>query len=125
MGIHRLRCLVVLALFFSFPSASTAQDATIGGIITDSTGGVLPGVTIVAVHEASGNTFEAVNDERGAFRIAVRPGVFRLTAELPGFATLTRTGLELLVGQTAIANLQLAPSTVQEAVTVTGEAPLI
>ena len=38
---------------------------------------------------------------------------------------LTRSGLELLVGQQAVANLQLAPSTVQESVTVTGEAPLL
>ena len=125
MGFHRLRCLVVLASFFLFPSTSTAQDATVSGVVTDSTGGVLPGVTIVAVHEASGNTFEGVTDERGAYRIVVRPGVFRMTAELPGFATVSRTGLELLVGQQAVANLQLAPSSLQESVTVTGEAPLI
>ena len=66
-----------------------------------------------------------MTDERGAYRITVRPGVFRITAELPGFATVTRSGVELLVGQQAVANLQLAPSSVQESVTVTGEAPLI
>ena len=124
MGLRSVRCLVV-ALVLAFPLTSTAQDATVSGVVTDSTGGVLPGVTIVAVHEASGNTFETVTDERGAYRLTVRTGVFHMTAQLPGFATLTRSGLELLVGQQAVANLQLVPSTLQESVTVTGEAPLL
>jgi hypothetical protein len=66
----------------------------------------------------------AVTDEHGSYRLPLRTGVYRITLELSGFATQTR-GLELLVGQQAVVNLQLAPSTVQESVTVTGEAPLI
>ena len=50
--------------------------------------------------------------------------LFRSTAELAGFGTVTRT-LEVAVGQQAIVNLQLAPSALQESVTVTGEAPLV
>src|SRR5262249_11644908 len=48
-----------------------------------------------------------------------------MTAELAGFATVTRTGLELVLSQEAVVNFQLALSTVQETVTVTGEAPLV
>ena len=48
----------------------------------------------------------------------------KITIELPGFTTVTRT-IDLLVNQQAVVNLQLSPSTVQETVTVTGEAPLI
>ena len=102
-----------------------AQDAVLSGTVTDTTGAVLPGVAVTAVHEGSGNIFEAVADERGVYRIVVRPGVLRITTQLPGFATVTRDGLELLVGQQAVVNLQMAPSGVQESVTVTGEAPLI
>ena len=93
--------------------------------MTDTTGGVLPGVTITAIHVESGNTYTAVTDERGTYRIPLRTGVYKITAELSGFATLTRTGLELLVGQQAVVNLQMQPSTVQESVTVTAEAPLV
>ena len=71
--------------------AAAAQEATLSGTVTDSTGAVLPGVTVRAVHEATGNSFEAVTDERGGFRVAVRVGAYRLTAELSGFATVTRT----------------------------------
>jgi DNA-binding NtrC family response regulator len=86
---------------------------------------VLPGVTVTAVHEATGNTFLAVSNEQGAFRIPARVGTFRMTLELPGFATITRTGLELLLGQTADLRLQMQVTALQETVTVTAEAPLI
>jgi hypothetical protein len=120
-----VRGLLVMAAILCVPLATHAQDATLTGAIVDTTGGVLPGVSVIAVHEASGNTFETTTDERGVFRLLVRPGTYRVTAQLAGFATLTRGGLELLVGQQAVANLQLAPSNVQESVTVTGEAPLL
>ena len=116
---------VVLAVALAWPAAGYAQEATIGGTITDSTGGVLPGVAIVAVHEATGNSFEAVTDERGMYRVPVRVGVFRITAQLAGFANVVRSGLEVLVGQQALVNVQMAPSSLQETVTVTGETPLV
>ena len=93
--------------------------------MTDSTGALLPGVTVTAVLQATGNTFETVTDEAGIYRLPVRVGGYLLTAKLPGFATIERIGLLLLVGQTATVNLQMSPSTVQETVTVTAEAPLL
>jgi hypothetical protein len=115
----------VVAALLALPVAGYAQEAALAGSVTDSTGGVLPGVTVTAVHEATGNTFVAVTDERGAFRIGARIGAYRLTAELPGFTTVTRSGVTLLVGQTASVDLQMAVTGVAESVTVTGEAPLI
>ncbi len=53
------------------------------------------------------------------------PGVYRITAELTGFTTVVRPGVEMLVGREAALNLELRVSGVQETVTVTGEAPLI
>jgi hypothetical protein len=107
------------------PAAASAQEATMTGTITDATGAVLPGVTVVVVHEASGNQFEGVTDGRGVYRIPVRVGIYRLAAELPGFTRVERMGVQLLVGQTVTLNMQMSPSTVQETITVTGEAPLI
>lgn len=120
-----LKWLVLSVAVVALPVATVyAQEAFIGGTITDSTGGVLPGVTVNAVHTATGNTFSGVTDETGTFRLPVRVGNYRITAELSGFTTINRT-LDVLVGQTANVNLQMAPSTVQESVTVTGEAPLV
>src|SRR5262245_21258044 len=125
MTLTIVRRLLVVGAILLLPVVGSAQDATLGGTVTDSTGGVLPGVTVTAVHEASGNTFEAVTDVRGTFRIGARAGVYRITAVLPGFTTATHRGVELLVGQQAVLNLQMAVSTVQESVTVVGESPLI
>ena len=107
------------------PVMGFAQEATISGTVTDATGGVLPGVVVRALHVASGNSFEAVTDGSGIFRMPVRVGAYEIIAELSGFATVTRRGLELLAGQQVAVSLQMSPSSVQESVTVTAEAPLL
>lgn len=116
---------VLLGFILLLPGLAEAQEAVLTGTITDATGSVLPGVTVLAVHEATGNRFEAVTDERGIYRIPARVGGYRITAELQGFATATRANVQLLVGQTVTINLQMALSTLQETVTVTAEEPLL
>ena len=101
-----------------------AQEATFTGTATDSTGSVLPGVTITAVQTATGNVFTTVTDERGEFRLPVRVGEYTIKAELSGFGTVTRT-TQILIGQTAAVDMRMSPQTVQETVTVTAEAPLV
>ena len=115
----------MIGAILALPIAVYAQEATVSGTVTDSTGGVLPGVVVRALHEASGNTFEAVTDVTGGFRLPVRVGVYKLTAELQGFSTVAQSGVELLVGQQVVITFQMVPSAVQESVTVTGEAPLV
>jgi Carboxypeptidase regulatory-like domain/TonB dependent receptor-like, beta-barrel len=128
MSIMKIICsrawLALVSLVVLFPMTASAQEAALGGTINDSTGGVLPGVTINAVHQATGNTFVGVTDEKGAFRMPVRTGDFTVTLELQGFATVTRT-MSLLVGQTGVLNVQMTPATLQESVTVSGQAPLV
>jgi hypothetical protein len=117
--------LILVGTLLFAPAVSHAQEAALSGTVTDTTGGVLPGVVVTAVHEASGNSFEAVTDGAGAYRMSVRIGTYRIRLDLPGFASLERTGLQLQVGQQAVINLQMSPATLQESVTVTGEAPLV
>ena len=125
MTLRIVRRLMLIVTLLAMPVMAVAQEAVLTGTVTDSTGGVLPGVTVTAVHEATGNRFVGVTDERGTYRIAARVGAYQLTAELQGFTTVARTGVELLVGQVASINVQMAPSSVQETVTVSAEAPLL
>ena len=125
MTAHPVGRLLVVCALVLLPAIGYAQEAVLTGTVTDSTGAVLPGVSVVAVNDATGNRFEAVTDERGIYRISARVGVYAISSELQGFTTVTRPGVQLLVGQTASVNLQMAPSTVQETVTVTAEAPLL
>jgi hypothetical protein len=116
---------IVVAAILVVPAAAYAQEAVVSGTVTDTTGGVLPGVLMKAVHEASGNSFEGVTDQRGVYRIPLRIGVYQITATLSGFNTVTRNGVQLLVGQTAAVNLQLSPGALSEAVTVTAQSLLL
>jgi hypothetical protein len=125
MGSSLVRRLLVVSVILVVPVVGFAQEAPLTGIVTDATMAVLPGVTVKAVHAASGNTFEAVTDQRGAYRIPVRVGVYKITATLAGFNTVTRDGVELLVGQTTAINLQMTTGGVAESLTVTAQAPLI
>jgi len=119
-----IRVLLATLLVLALPVVGRAQEATFAGTVTDPTGGVLPGVTITAVHEATGNTFTAVTDDRGEFRLPVRVGVYRIATELSGFTTVNRS-VQILIGQTAEVDVQMSPSAIQETVTVTGEVPLV
>ena len=86
-----LRWLVIGALMLLLPASGYAQEATISGTITDTSGGVMPGVVVTAVHDASGNSFETVTDSAGGYRVPVRIGTYRVRLELPGSASLERT----------------------------------
>src|SRR6266853_981014 len=125
MKSRKVRSLIFVCIILTVPALGYAQEAVLSGTVTDSTGGVLPGVTVQAQHEATGNTFEAVTDARGSYRMPVRIGTFKITTQLLGFNTATRLGIELLVGQTVVINLQMSPSGVAESLTVTGQSPLI
>src|SRR5688572_29683112 len=122
----RMLAVTVLgfAVLLACPALTHAQDAIVNGTVTDQTGGVLPGVTVTALNDATGNTFVGVTDERGSYRLAVRVGRYKLSLELAGFGTVSQA-FEALVGQTLTMNAQMGPSSIQESVTVTGEAPLI
>src|SRR3977135_1488446 len=62
------RMLAVCAVML-LPQIALAQEAVLSGTVTDSSGSVLPGVTVTALHTATGNNFLAVTDERGGFRV--------------------------------------------------------
>jgi hypothetical protein len=123
MKFGRLVRLTVALL--ALPILAYAQDATLSGTVKDNTGGVLPGVTVTATNEASGITFVSVTDERGLYRIPVRAGSYKITAELAGFTTSTRPGIEMLLGRQIVLDFNMQVSSLQETVTVTGEAPLL
>jgi hypothetical protein len=125
MKVGRFVGVAVVGVLLAWAPPADAQEATLSGTVRDNTGGVLPGVTVTATHEAQGTTYETVTDEQGLYRLQVRAGAYRISAALPGFTTVMRPGVELLLGRQSMLNLDLGVSGVQETVTVTGEAPLI
>ena len=120
-----LRQFLLISTVVMVPVLGHAQEAVLSGTVTDSTGGVLAGVTLTAVNEANGNTFAGVTDERGVYRLAARAGVYRLTAELQGFRAVSREGLQLLVGEVVTVNLPMLEATAAETITVSATASLV
>lgn len=130
MSHRRLGLFLLVVLALSLPSILHAQSqATTGvieGTVTDETGAVLPGVTVTLLNTATNFQKAVFTDARGRFRAVLLPlGPYSITAELEGFATLIREGVDLSVGQTINLTLQLTVSAVEQSVTVTAEAPLI
>jgi hypothetical protein len=121
-----LKLLFGLACLLLLPSAASAQ-ATIAGTIRDTSGAVLPGVTVEATSPALIEKVRSVvSDGAGQYRIVdLRPGTYTLTFSLPGFASVRREGLELAGSFTATVNAEMRVGAIAETVTVTGESPIV
>jgi len=126
MRAQAVASLVVGLSFLGGPAASFAQSS-ITGLVRDGSGAVLPGVTVEAASPALIEKVRtAVTDGQGLYRIVdLRPGTYTVTFTLPGFTTLRREGVELPSEFTATVNAELSVGTLEEAVTVTGEAPIV
>ena len=120
------RTLSAFAGVLLLSSAAYAQSA-ITGVVKDTTGAAMPGVTV----EASSDVLiekvkSAVSDESGNYRIAdLRPGTYNVAFTLPGFKTFRRDGLLLPSEFTATVNAELAVGALEETITVTGASPVV
>ncbi len=119
---------LLVATFLLAPVQTRAQvlEATLSGVVQDTSGGILPGVNITVTHQGTGLTRDAVSDERGEFTLpALPPGSYGIKLELSGFKTYESRGLTLSAGQTVRQSYSLEVGTLAETVTVVEEAPLI
>ena len=117
--------LAVLLLVIGAAPLFAQSTATILGVVRDS-GGVLPGATVTVRNVDTGLTRSVPTGGDGAFRFPALPvGPYEIRAELSGFRTSVRSGVRLLVGQEAVIDMVLELGSIQETVTVTGEAPLV
>jgi hypothetical protein len=108
------------------PSVFAQATAQINGTVTDSSGGALPGATVVATQTDTAVRREAVTDERGSFTLTNLPiGPYRLDVTLPGFRAYQQTGLVLQVGSSPTLNITLPLGELTETVTVEAAAPLV
>src|SRR5919197_2559688 len=122
-----LRCFVLLALTWVVMPAAAFAQATLAGTVKDTSGAVLPGVTV----EASSpvlieKTRAATTDAAGQYRIeSLQPGTYTVTFTLTGFATLKRD--DVIVSGTGVVKIdaEMRIGTVAETVTVTGASPVV
>jgi Carboxypeptidase regulatory-like domain/TonB dependent receptor len=118
-----LTCVLAAAPAFA---QSQAANGAIEGTVTDSSGAVLPGVTVTVTNVDTGTERIVTTNEKGLFRAPLLPlGTYRVVAELQGFKKFEQTGVTLSVGQTAVVNATLTVGAVSESITVIANSPLL
>jgi hypothetical protein len=120
------RYLAIAVAIIFVPAVLFAQPS-ITGTVRDTSGAVLPGVTVEAASPALiEKVRSAVSDGSGQYRIEnLRPGTYTVTFTLTGFSTVKREGIELTGSFTATVNADLKVGAVEETITVTGETPIV
>jgi hypothetical protein len=129
-GFHLVVAVLAVCLLASTHAFAQGGGASttgsINGKVADSSGGVLPGVTVTATSPSLMGVQTSVSDTGGNYRFpALPPGTYTVTFELPGFNTLKRENIQIAMGFTAAVNVELAVASLQETVTVTGDSPVI
>ena len=122
----RFHWVVALALLV-IPALSFAQTfGQITGAVTDTSGGVLVGATVVVTNTQTNATREAVTNSAGSYAFPnLLPGIYTVRVELQGFQTKVANGVELQVQQTSRLDFAMELGSVEVAVEVTGTAPMI
>ena len=122
-----VRTSVFAMVLFLFVPALTSAQSVIAGVAKDTSGALLPGVSVEASSSALiEKTRVVVTDTQGQYRIVdLRPGIYTVTFSLAGFSTVRREGLELPAAFTATVNAEMKVGELEETITVTGQAPVV
>ncbi len=120
------RLVFVVPVLFLVPGIAAAQSA-ITGVARDTTGALLPGVTVEASSPVLIEKVRVgITDGQGRYTIVdLRPGVYTVVFTLPGFNTLRHEGLELPANFTATVNAELRVGALEESITVAGSTPVV
>src|SRR2546430_9532527 len=121
---------IILATLLAAASPAAAQNissASIDGVVTDDTGGALPGVVVTITSPAlQVPQLVQTTDASGHYRFIDLPrGTYQLRFEIQGFDPLVRQGLEINAGFAARVNVSMKVGSVQETVTVSGASPVV
>ncbi|MGH9629904.1 MAG: carboxypeptidase regulatory-like domain-containing protein, partial [Bryobacteraceae bacterium] len=121
-----VECLRILAIVGAgLPAFAQSVNGTLTGIVTDPADAVIVNATVSARDRATGITTTTRTTAAGAYSLSLRPGVYEVMVELPGFRTSVSSNLEVNIGQTTRFDIRLQVGEVTERVTVEATAPLI
>ncbi len=125
--IYRTLSVLAILLVFAFTGLNAQQiSGTISGVVSDETGGVLPGVELTARNTGTEATRTVISDDEGRYRISqLSPGSYELRAELAGFQTALLQDISLSMAQDAVVGITLRVGEISEQIVVSAEVSLI
>src|SRR5947199_100638 len=118
--------LVLIASGTNWLVFAQTATATIVGVVKDTSGALIPGVSITVKHTDTGQTRTAISTDSGSYNVPLLPvGAYEISTMMPGFKQQVRTGVNLVIGQQAVIDLTLEVGAAAEQITVSEEAPLV
>lgn len=118
--------LVLAALIYCSPPVHAQTLGTITGVVSDSSGAVMAGVTVTATNEATNISRQIITDSMGRYNIpALQPSLYTVSAEIKGFKKSVSLKVSLEVNQTLRQDFTLEVGEMTETVDVTATAPLL
>src|SRR5213594_1357524 len=118
--------LVLIASGTNWLVFAQTATATIVGVVKDTSGALIPGVSITVKHTDTGQTRTAISSDSGSYNVPLLPvGAYEISTMMPGFKQQVRTGVNLVIGQQAVIDLTLEVGAAAEQITVSEEAPLV
>jgi len=125
--VRRILVLASLALLMAAPLAHAQTTGSITGTVTDTSGALLPGVTITLTSDRLiGGPQNQISDSNGAYRFdRLVPGSYNVKFELQGFRTVDRPDVRINAAFVATINGKMEVGAVSETITVTGESPTV
>ena len=122
-----LAVLIVLVLILiSAPLAAQESRGAIDGIVKDTSGALLPGVTLTVKNVETNVTAMSVSDSKGAYHVShLNPGTYSVEAGLDGFKTEVRKGIAVHVGATVTVDFKMEQGALSEVIQVTASTPLL
>ena len=124
-----IELLAILTVFFGFSTCfgyAQEQTGVLIGVVTDTEGTFLPGVTVGARSPAQPGVTSDTTDELGRYRLlGLSPGTYSITFSLPGFNTLKREDIHIRLGRTFKLDVTLEQKTIEEEITVIGSSPVV
>jgi hypothetical protein len=123
-----LLCILLVAAFWTVPQClgQSTYTAQLSGVVTDSSGAVIPGAKVILTDEPTGAATTYLTDGHGIYVFnGIRPSTYIIRVEAPNMASQERKGVVLAVSQQATLNFTLNPGVVSESVTVTEQVPLL
>ena len=96
MRMRAVSLFLAILFLFSLQAFGQSSNASVGGIVSDPSGAIIPGVSITATNHATGIVTTVVSNDAGAYNFAsLLPGLYKVSAELPGFQTQTYSDVQL------------------------------
>ena len=121
--VARLVGFVMVVLAVAASGFAQVQTGNIFGKVVDADGATLPGVTVTLSGVGASQVF--VTDTEGNFRfLNLNPGFYTVSAELAGFGSVVRSGVQVNIGRNSNLTLELSPA-IEQTITVTAETPLL